>query len=214
MSGRMQAGDNARCFKVLYVPHCSRDKGLFDAIDGVLLANRKLQADGSAISMKLVVAGTFLTAAEQDEFKQLSATPEARNVVEYLGFISGARKTEAFSQADAFCFPTYYRNESQPVSLIEAMAFGLPIVTTGWRSIPELLPADYPGLVPIRSPQHVAEALLRLINSDVGQHLRGIFLSQFTAENYVAGLAEAFHCTASNDADPSVSPMGAFMEMP
>jgi len=29
--------------------------------------------------------------------------------------------------------------------------------------------------------------------------LRGIFLRQFTAENYIAGLAEAFHRTASTD---------------
>ena len=199
MSGRSQSDDDTRIFKVLYVAHCTRDKGLFDAIEGVLLANRKLQAEGSAISMKLVVAGTFLTAEEQDEFERLHARPEVRSAVEYLGFIEGARKTETFSLADAFCFPTYYRNESQPVSLIEAMAFGLPIVTTGWRSIPELLPADYPGVVPIRSPQHVAEALLRLVNSDVGEQLRGIFLRQFTAENYIAGLAEAFHRTASTD---------------
>jgi len=199
MSGRIQPGDDTQFFKVLYVAHCTRDKGLFDAIEGVVLANRKLQAAGSAISMKLVVAGTFMTTVEQDEFERLFATPEVRSAVEYLGFIQGARKIEAFSLADAFCFPTYYRNESQPVSLIEAMAFGLPIVTTGWRSIPELLPADYPGLVPVRSPEHVAEALLRLITDDVGEHLRGIFLRRFTAENYIAGLAEAFHRTASAD---------------
>ena len=34
--------------------------------------------------------------------------------------------------------------------MVEAMAFGLPVVTTRWRSIPEMLPPDYPGLVATR----------------------------------------------------------------
>ena len=56
-------------------------------------------------------------------------------------------KTQALRDADLFCFPTYYLAENQPGNLIEAMAFGLPIVTTRWRSMPEMLPPDYPGLV-------------------------------------------------------------------
>jgi glycosyltransferase involved in cell wall biosynthesis len=107
--------------------------------------------------------------------------------------VTGAQKAAAFREADAFCFPTYYQNESQPVSLIEAMAFGLPVLTTAWRSIPELLPADYPGLVGIRSPQQVAEALLNVMTSELGQSLRGIFLQKFTVEAYLQGMAEAFH---------------------
>jgi hypothetical protein len=43
------------------------------------------------------------------------------------------------------------------------MAFGLPIVTTRWRSIPELLPSGYPGLVAIRSPAQIADHLLQLL---------------------------------------------------
>ena len=65
-------------------------------------------------------------------------------------------------EADLFCFPTRYIGENQPVNLIEAMAFGLPIVTTRWRSLPEMLPLNYPGLVDSQSPEQIAAALIRL----------------------------------------------------
>ena len=78
-------------------------------------------------------------------------------MVQYLGFVSGDQKNQLLREADLFCFPTYYENENQPVNLIEAMAFGLPILTTRWRSLPELFPANYPGLVNVRSPEQIAE---------------------------------------------------------
>ena len=73
--------------------------------------------------------------------------------------------------ADIFCFPTFYPNENQPVNLIEAMAYGLPVLTTHWRSLPEIFPAEYPGLVDVRSLEQIADALLRLMTED-GEALR------------------------------------------
>jgi len=77
-------------------------------------------------------------------------------------------------EADLFCFPTRYIGENQPVNLIEAMAFGLPIVTTRWRSLPEMLPPNYPGLVDSQSPEQIAAALLRLMNERSGETAREI----------------------------------------
>ena len=117
-------------------------------------------------------------------------------MIQYLGFVSGERKHEILREADLFCFPTYYQNENQPVNLIEAMAFGLPILTTRWRSIPELFPVSYPGLVDIRSPAQVAGALLKLASEESGEGFRQIFLNSFTLERHLAGLAEACHNTS------------------
>ena len=72
--------------------------------------------------------------------------------VTYAGFVFGPAKQRILTESDCFCFPTYYYAESFGLVLVEAMAFGLPVITTRWRSIPELLPQDYPGFVDIRSP--------------------------------------------------------------
>ena len=120
------------------------------------------------------------------------ARPHAAETIQYLGFVFGEQKHRLLREADLFCFPTYYENENQPVNLIEAMAFGLPILTTRWRSIPELFPANYGGLVEIRSPDQIARALLGLLTSEAGEGFHDIFLRDFTLERHLSGLAEAF----------------------
>ena len=113
--------------------------------------------------------------------------------VECLGFVSEERKSEAFATADLFCFPTYYHAESFGAVIVEAMAFGLPVITTRWRSLPEILPPNYPGFVDPKSPDQVAEALRRLAVMDLFEPLRERFLGRFTLAHHLATLAEAIH---------------------
>jgi glycosyltransferase involved in cell wall biosynthesis len=196
-------GGDPQTVKVLFLAHCMEEKGLFDAMQAVVLANRTLQEQESPVRMKLLAAGTFVTAEERARFDQLTQDPEFQPVVEYLGFVSGEGKERALEQADLFCFPTYYLGENQPVNLIEAMAFGLPIVTTRWRSLPEMLPADYPGLVSIRSPGKIAAAMLNLTSQETGEGFRQLFLARFTLDAHLAKLAEAIVSTEEPDPAPA-----------
>ena len=189
---RARAGGDPEVFHVLYLAHCMKEKGLFDAVAGAELANQKLAAQNSAVRIQLNIAGNFATAEDTALFDQLLQKPDRAARLNYLGFVGGEKKTDELRNADLFCFPTYYQNENQPVNLIEAMAFGLPIVTTRWRSLPEMFPPKYPGLVEIRSPEKIAEALLSLQTSDAGEHLRNIFERDFAMASHLAGLANAF----------------------
>jgi glycosyltransferase involved in cell wall biosynthesis len=185
-------GENPSVVRVLYLAHCTRDKGLFDTLSGMALANQRLKERHFPVSLRLVVAGTFVSEQEREEFDRICAVPEMKDLVHYEGFVSGDKKTQLLREADLFCFPTCYENENQPVNLIEAMAFGLPILTTRWRSLPELFPIDYPGLVDIRSPEQVANVMPALMTGEAGDGFREIFLRHYTIEKYLSGLAEAF----------------------
>jgi glycosyltransferase involved in cell wall biosynthesis len=187
-----EGGGDPQLVKILYLAHCTREKGLFDTLSAAALAQQRLAARHAPISLRLLVTGGFVTAEEEAEFKQLVAQPGLAGLVHYFGFVSGDQKNQLLREADLFCFPTYFQNENQPVNLIEAMAFGLPILTTRWRSLPELFPAEYSGLVSIRSPEQIAEVLLALITSETGEGFRDIFLRSFTLERHLAGLADAF----------------------
>jgi len=184
-------GGDPQIIKVLYLAHYMREKGLFAAMNGVVAANRILRERKSPLKMKLLAAGTFVTAEERLEFDRLLQNPEYAEAVDCLGFVSGRQKENALREADLFCFPTQYTAENQPVTLIEAMAFGLPIVTTRWRSIPEMLPPGYPGLVPDQSPEPIAAALLALTMLEGGEQLREYYLGRFTLERYLNNLAGA-----------------------
>ena len=197
-------GDRPEIVKVLFLAHCSREKGLFDAMDGIVIANRKLAERGALLRIKLSIAGGFVDKREKAEFDRRLANPEYSSAVEYLGFIYGEKKYGTLREADALCFPSFYLGENQPVSLIEAMSFGLPIVTTRWRSLPEMLPPDYPGLVAPQSPHEVAVTLLHLISSESGERLRENYLAHFTLERYLSGLAQAI-CSLEDESKPAAA---------
>ena len=176
---------------IVYLAHCTREKGLFDTVAGVFLAHQRFREQGSPITVRLTVAGNFVTEKERAEFEATREQEGLENIVEYVGFVSGGNKNQLLREADLFCFPTYYENENQPVNLIEALAFGLPILTTRWRSIPELFPAHYPGLVGVRSPEQVARGISLLMTTESGEGFRQSFLDNFTLERHLSSLAAA-----------------------
>ena len=55
------------------------------------------------------------------------------------------------------------------------MAFGLPIIASRWRSIPELMPANHPGLIQPRNPALIATALVELLAKPSIESLRQHF---------------------------------------
>ena len=119
-------------FHVLYLSLCYRDKGLFDAVDAVAELNGRLQARHLSARVQLNVAGRFYLAGEETEFEERLGQADLNDdhgpLVVYHGFADESKKSELLAQADAFVLASYYEFEAHPVSLIEAMAHGLPIV--------------------------------------------------------------------------------------
>jgi glycosyltransferase involved in cell wall biosynthesis len=189
---------------ILFLAHCTREKGLFVAIEGVLAANRQFTARRLPMKLRLTLAGNFVTESEQAEFAELGKNPGVAAAVAYAGFVSGERKEQLYREADLFLFPTQYLGENQPVNLIEAMAFGLPIVTTRWRSLPEMLPPNYPGLVSGQNTDEIATALLKVLALKSGELARAHFTANFTIERHLTTLAEAIHSVETET--PSLSP--------
>jgi glycosyltransferase involved in cell wall biosynthesis len=185
------AGGDPHIVKVLYLAHYMREKGLFAAAEAVVRANRILKDRKVPVQFKLMAGGSFVSDEEKNAFEQLLQNPEFAAGVNCLGFLSGAKKEAAQRDADLFCFPTLYAAENQPITLIEAMAFGLPIVTTRWRSLPEMLPADYPGLVESQAIEPIANALLELVTAESGERLRQLYLDRFTLARHLTSLAHA-----------------------
>jgi glycosyltransferase involved in cell wall biosynthesis len=185
--------ESVRTVNVLFLALCTREKGMFEAVEAIALANEKSALENSLLRFRLTLVGAFASSAEEKELRDLVARRGLQSAVEILGFVSSARKASALADADVFCFPTYYLAENQPGNLIEAMAYGLPIVTTRWRSVPEMLPPDYPGLVEPKSPAQVAAALRLMATSDFAEPLREIFQRRFTLEQHLAGMAAAIH---------------------
>ena len=90
-------------------------------------------------------------------------------------------------ESDAFVLPTYYHNEAQPLSIIEALAAGTPVIATNYRGIPEMIDDGKEGfLIPSRSPGEIAEAVKKLKDGDrwrrMSKTARARFDEQFHPE--------------------------------
>lgn len=200
LSGELQPQDEAdKLINVLFIAHCTREKGVFDSIEGVRLANEKLAAESSPLRFRLTLIGAFASDVEEKEIREFIRRENLQNTVTVLGFVSNERKNQELHDADLFCFPTYYLAEGQPANLMDAFAYGLPVVTTRWRAIPEMFPVDYQGFVDLKSPAQIAEKLRLLCVKDFSRPLREIFLRRFTLEQHLDKMARAMHSVEKTD---------------
>jgi len=56
---------------VLYLALCTREKGVFDTVEGVALANDRLSTENSPLRFKLTLIGAFTSSAEGNELQEL-----------------------------------------------------------------------------------------------------------------------------------------------
>jgi glycosyltransferase involved in cell wall biosynthesis len=183
--------------RILFLALCSREKGLIDAVQAIHFANQEARQRNVNVKFEIMVAGAFWTETDQTEFHRTIREFGLETLVHYAGFLKGEQKKEALIRADLFCFPSYYPAESFGLVLVEAMAFGLPIVTTRWRSIPEFFSRDYPGLVDIRAPEQIAAAFFRVLDHDYAELFRRKVTEEFSLDRHLTNLAYQLRQVAS-----------------
>lgn len=88
--------------------------------------------------------------------------------IHFAGSLPPVRLEEAYREADIFALPS--RMEGYGIALAEAMAHGVPIVTTPAGAIPEVVPATAAAFVPPGEVKPLARALAALIRDPDRRH--------------------------------------------
>ncbi|MBI2236845.1 MAG: glycosyltransferase family 4 protein [Magnetospirillum sp.] len=156
---------------LLYLSNLLIQKGYLDIVDAMVHLRRLV--DG--IDLRLTIAGTPMLG--EDDYKDVKAMTlslrnhirynELEDVVEVLPSVRRVMKERLFIDSDVAVLPTYYVNEGQPLAVIEAMAHGLPVIATNWRSLAEMMVDGGNGLVvPPRSALAIARAAARFTDPD------------------------------------------------
>lgn len=116
--------------EVLFLGELGRRKGCYD-IPVVIEDVVKDIPD-----VKFILAGVGST---QDEtaIKQLIKEKGIEQNVEFPGWVRGNQKDKLLREADVFYLPSY--NEGMPMSILDAMGYGLPIVSTNVGGIPKIV---------------------------------------------------------------------------
>jgi len=98
---------------------------------------------------------------QEKEFRKLAIKLNLRRV-EFLGFISEAQKIDLLKKASVFVLPTLV--EGLPIGILEAMACGIPIVSTNTFGVRDLIKDGKNGiLVEPKNPSELADAILYML---------------------------------------------------
>ena len=81
---------------------------------------------------KIVFAGN----GEIEQGKQLAKGLGIEKQCQFLGWVNGEEKDKAFKEASIFCLPSYA--EGFPMAVLDAWAYGLPVITTPVGGIPDV----------------------------------------------------------------------------
>ena len=122
--------------EVLFLGELGRRKGCYD-IPSVIEDVAKDIPD-----VKFILAGAG-SAQDETAIKQLIKEKGIEQNVEFPGWVRGNQKDKLLREADVFYLPSY--NEGMPMSILDAMGYGLPIVSTNVGGIPKIVHDDENG---------------------------------------------------------------------
>ena len=169
--------------RLVYLGRMTREKGLVEALEGLALA--RWQGTGAT----LVLGGD---GPDEGLLKAVAERLGLGAQVRFAGPVAGEAKRALYRDADALLLPTHA--EGLPYTLLEAMAAGLPPITTRVGGIPDVVAADVHGLfVPPGDPAAIAAAIGQLGSERAAlARMREACVQRVATGFAIAQVAEAF----------------------
>jgi len=183
--------DNGRPIQILFVALLTADKGVLVAIEAVNTLLRE------GVNVRLTCVGGWESTALKRQAESL-IDPANRSHFVFPGVLTGENKWEQYRIADVFCFPSFFHSETFPLVLLEAMSFGLPIISTRWRGIPDVVDEGTNAI--LTEPKDVASCVRglatliddALLRAQMGHRSRKRFLEHFTIDRYQTAMEGVF----------------------
>jgi glycosyltransferase involved in cell wall biosynthesis len=139
--------------RVMALGRLSQEKGFAVLLEAV----SALRQDGVNLTLTFVGDGPL-----RKELERLAQAAGLAELVHFAGELTPEAVRKELLASDIFCLPSF--SEGLPVSIMEAMATGVPVVTTWIAGIPELAVDGETALtVPPARADALAIALRRLI---------------------------------------------------
>lgn len=193
---RLQHNDET--LRLMYLGTVCRSKGILVLID----ACNELLDEG--VRFTLDVVGSFQPADFEHTVRTAIKQAGLANHVRLCGQITGDEKFAKLASSDVFCFPTFYESEAFPCVLVEAMSFGLPVVSTHWRGIRSIVDDGKNGFLTDTEDSRALVVAIRKLASDrallhaMGRAGREKFEQHYTAERHIQLMEAALTAVGKN----------------
>lgn len=183
-------------YDFIYLSNLMETKGIFVFLEAL----GQLKAWG--VSFQAAVVGAAAGNEVAGKVASLVATHGLQDYVALLGPRYGAEKYAALAASRVFVLPTFYSNECFPLSILEAMSVGLPVVSTKEGAIAEIVEHGKCGLiVESRSPPALATALKQLLQdrgqvTDMAREAKDKFVQTYSLDSFLSKMDQIFCMSA------------------
>ena len=176
---------------------CSRHDVLFlGRLDARKSPDVLLRASRDVLSCfpdtKIVFGGD----GEVEKNKQLAAELDIADRCEFLGWVTGDEREALFERAAVYCLPS--KNEGMPMSVLEAMARGIPTIATSVGGIPQVIRDGVNGyLMPVDDESKLSGLLCTLMGSEdlrlsIGRAGRSTISGRFNVKRNVDAIVQLY----------------------
>lgn len=150
-------------------------------------------------SVKRKCPDARLVMAGDGQMKQIREAFGEKNLlsdIEFTGWVRGREKEKLLQQSAVFLFPSY--NEGMPMAVLEAMGYGLGVVTTTVGGIPQLIAHRRNGFLEAPGDlDAMAEAVSELIQDDglcrnMGEAARETVEQKYSLQMHLQKLEETY----------------------
>ena len=170
----------------LYLGHCTRSKGLFEALEAMKIVAQQ----SKELRWKLSIVGEFMSEQERAEAERLFLSVQDSGVeIDLLGFLSGTDKIQVYLESDILLFPSH--SESFGLVAVEALACGLPLIGSDIPGLQAVLGDTPCARVPVSDSQEIATALMQPSSYVDPCVLRARYEAEFTLETFQARIVAA-----------------------
>lgn len=187
-----RADPDRKRVNILFLSRVEREKGIFVALESYRLLKEKCD------NISLTIAGDGPGLAEARRYAEQNQIRD----VSFTGFVMGEQKRAAFLEGDIYLFPSF--GEGMPTSVLEAMAYGLPVVTRPTGGLVDLFEDSKMGfLIESLSPPDYVPVLERLISDRPLRERMGVYNREFASEHFrasrVAQRIRAMHASVMRE---------------
>lgn len=175
---------------LLYIGRLSREKG----VQTLLQALRQV---GMPTSLKIVGDGP-----ERQELEYIARQSNIQ--VQFTGYLKGVELQQSIANAKAVLMPSEWY-ENAPISLLEAFAYGKPVVGAEIGGIPEMIDDGVNGfLFTPGNTDELKEVIERVLSMaddalyDMGRSARDKVEREFSPERHYSGLIDIYSMALSS----------------
>jgi len=159
---------------ILYTGRLSWNKGLIDLVKSA----KYILNEHPEVSFVLTGRGPL-----ENDLRKLVTKMKMSREFSFVGYVDTQSLVQYYQNAKVFVLPSYY--EGLPTTLLEAMACGIPVVTTSVGGIPEVVVNGKNGfIIPIKDPTAIASAVSKLLENEKQRVNMGRIARNTVEKNY------------------------------